>query len=209
MRVEPNRFFVLLKLAGKCFTLTIYILLFTSSYSQHVLAQPKFIFDRLSINDGLSQSSVKCIVQDKKGFMWFGTEDGLNKYDGYEFTIYKNNPADSNSISDNNITSLQVDKSGTLWIATFNGGLNTFDPVKEEFKYIEYDPAGRKPGKDIILSMLSDHEGNIWIGTYRKGLIKYNPHENKSQRFISNPDDSTSISSNNIFSLYEDYSGTL
>ncbi len=183
--------------------------LFAFFNTQNSYSQRKLLFDRLTINDGLSQSSVKYIVQDKKGFMWFGTEDGLNKYDGYEFTIYKNNPADSTSISDNNITSLQIDNSGTLWIATFNGGLNIFDPVKEEFKHIKYDSGNTKKDNEIILAMLPDHKGYIWIGTYGRGLIRFNPKENKYVRFISNPDDSTSISSNNIFSLYEDKDSTL
>ena len=89
-----------------------------------------FSFDHLGIRDGLSQSYVNCVVQDKHGFMWFGTQDGLNKYDGYHFNVYKNYPKESNSISSNFIHDIKIDERGNLWIATDNG-LNMFDPIAE------------------------------------------------------------------------------
>jgi two-component system sensor histidine kinase ChiS len=73
-------------------------------------------FENIAVKDGLSQSTVFCIVQDIRGFMWFGTEDGLNKYDGYSFTVYKHDPQDLQSLSDNTIFSIYEDQSGVLWI---------------------------------------------------------------------------------------------
>ena len=87
-------------------------------------------FEHISIQQGLSQSTVSCILQDKRGFMWFGTEDGLNRYDGYNFVIYKNDGLDKTSISDSYILALYEDKSGVLWIGTYSGGLNKFDRNK-------------------------------------------------------------------------------
>ena len=84
-------------------------------------------FKNLSVEAGLSHSTVNCILQDSKGFMWFGTDDGLNKYDGYNFTFYKHNPDDPFSLSHNRVWSLFEDSAGTLWIGTFGGGLNRFD----------------------------------------------------------------------------------
>src|SRR5436190_14882834 len=80
-------------------------------------------FEHLGIDQGLSQSNVICILQDSRGFMWFGTRDGLNKYDGYKFTVYKNNADDKNSISNNYIQDIKEGKNGCLWIATRGGGL--------------------------------------------------------------------------------------
>ena len=91
-----------------------------------------FSFDHLGLREGLSQSFVNCIVQDKQGFIWFGTQDGLNKFDGYHFSVYKNNPKENNTISNNYIHAVVIDNAQNLWIATDNG-LNRFDPVKEQF----------------------------------------------------------------------------
>src|SRR5512142_2489094 len=78
-------------------------------------------FDNLSVEDGLSQSTVRAILQDAQGFMWFGTDDGLNKYDGYTFTLYRHDAANPGSLSDNTITALFQDQAGSLWIGTSNG----------------------------------------------------------------------------------------
>ena len=89
-------------------------------------------FKHLSIQDGLSQSTINCIFQDSRGFMWFGTQDGLNKYDGYNFTVYKKNPVDTNSISHNWIWNIFEDIHENLWIATWNG-LTKFNPATNQF----------------------------------------------------------------------------
>ena len=84
-------------------------------------------FEHLSIEQGHTQTTVSCIVQDIRGFMWFGTYDGLIKFDGYSFTVYKPNPQDLQSLSDNGVNSIYEDQSGVLWIGTFRGGLNKFN----------------------------------------------------------------------------------
>src|ERR1700732_3831763 len=83
-----------------------------------------FKFKNLSTTQGLSINNATCILQDQKGFIWIGTRDGLNKYDGYKFTIYRNNPEDPASISGNYIWNMIEDKQGNLWIGTVDGGLN-------------------------------------------------------------------------------------
>ena len=87
-------------------------------------------FEKMSIEQGLSQSSVYSIYQDSRGFLWFGTEDGLNKFDGYNFTVYRHNPDDPLSLSDNTILSIFEDKSGELWVGTYGRGLNRFDRLQ-------------------------------------------------------------------------------
>jgi ligand-binding sensor domain-containing protein len=90
--------------------------------------KPYFI--HYSTNQGLSQSQVGAILKDKQGFMWFATQEGLNKFDGYTFTIYKHYPNDANSLSDNNIFDIVEDSKGYLWIAT-GRGLDKFDKTTE------------------------------------------------------------------------------
>ena len=92
-------------------------------------------FGQLSYKDGLSQSVVMCSLQDRIGFMWFGTQDGLNLYDGYRFRVYKHNPDDPNSISGNWIQALYEDRKGDLWVGT-TAGLNRFDRETERFEPI-------------------------------------------------------------------------
>ncbi len=128
-------------------------------------------FHRLTMEDGLSQSTIFAISQDKTGYLWFGTQDGLNKYDGYKFTHYKNQSSSTYELSDNNIIALLVDHRGTLWIGTEGGGLNCFDPALETFKHYRNDSAN--PGSvssDYITSLFEDSKGTIWVGTEENGI---------------------------------------
>ncbi len=122
-------------------------------------------FRRLSIEEGLSQSTVFVILQDSQGFMWFGTQDGLNKYDGYGFTVYKNDPEKPVTISDNFVRVVYEDRQGQLWIGT-NGGLNRFDRATETFtRYGSQTVDAHSLGDDIIRSIYEDRQGTLWVGT--------------------------------------------
>ena len=98
-------------------------------------------FDQITVDDGLSQSMVICILQDKNGFIWFGTEDGLNRWDGYEFKIYKYDPDAENSLSDDYLQTIFEDRDGIIWIGTKTGGLNRFDIDTGKFKRFVQDDA--------------------------------------------------------------------
>src|SRR4030042_1319519 len=98
-------------------------------------------FETISIEQGLSQSSVVAILQDRKGFLWFGTDNGLNRYDGYDFRIFRNDPSDPDSIGDSKIVTLLEDSRGRLWVGTSYGGLNFFDRDREAFIRAMPDPA--------------------------------------------------------------------
>ena len=93
-----------------------------------LFSQPQEIkFEHILLAQGLSQSSVRCILQDSKGFIWFGTEDGLNRYDGYNFKVFRKDPQNANSLSDNSVRFIYEDRSDVQWIGTKGGGLNKFD----------------------------------------------------------------------------------
>ena len=105
------------------------LLLITILFSQSINPQ----FDQITTEHGLSNNRVNAILKDSKGFMWFGTADGLNRFDGNEFKIYKYNPDDSTSISGNNVISLCEDRKGNIWVGTFGDGLNRFDRSTGKF----------------------------------------------------------------------------
>jgi len=134
----------------------------------NVCAQPaKVSFDRITNKDGLSQSTVNHIIQDKKGFLWFATFDGINKYDGYSFKVYRHDENDSNSLSHNGAVYLLEDNEGYIWVVN-NGeaGLDRFDPGTEKFERFKHDP--KDPGSissDQIHHVMQDKKGDIWICT--------------------------------------------
>lgn len=165
-------------------------------------------FRHLSIEDGLSQIGGNCIIQDEKGFMWIGTEDGLNVYDGHKISSYKPEKNNSKSLSNGFILSICEDKSGILWIGTENG-LNRFDPAKEKFIRYFHDPEDLNSlSNNRVLAICEDQYGYIWIGT-ECGLNRLDYEEKEITRYYSFPDNPNSISHNYIRAIYEDKSGTL
>ncbi|NOG45208.1 MAG: response regulator [Calditrichaeota bacterium] len=165
--------------------------------------------EHLSLEDGLSQSSIYSIIQDSQGFMWFGTEDGLNKYDGYSFSVLKNNPTDTNSLSHNSIYSICEGKPGVLWIGTWDGGLNKYDSRIEKFTRYMHDPTDSSSiSSNIVYSVISDKNGNIWVGT-ENGLNKLGPAKETFKRFYNDPKDKTSLADNAVYRLLEDSRGNI
>jgi len=133
-------------------------------------------FTHLTTNDGLSQSNVKAILQDRRGFMWFATQDGLDRYDGNTFVVYKHNPKDPNSLSANLVMDLVEDDQGYLWIATYSGGVNKFDPRTERFTRYRHDASNPNSiGADSVNSIARDSRGCLWFGTEASGLDKFDP----------------------------------
>ena len=99
----------------------------------------QFRFKRLSVREGLSQSTVNTITQDSSGFLWFGTQDGLNRYDGYSFRVYSSDPSDTSSLSSNYVWKLLAGRHGDLWVGTYSGGLDRFIPSTGEFRHYRHD----------------------------------------------------------------------
>lgn len=144
---------------------------------------PKEIeLDYISIGDGLSQGTVNCIHQDRKGFMWFGTDAGLNKYDGKEFTVYTHDPDDPFTLSRNTVGAIHEDRSGFLWILTAEGGLDKFDPRREVFTRYRYKLI-RPPHQLFIWNskIFEDSSGTLWFVSNDDRLIKFDP---TAERFV-------------------------
>lgn len=164
-------------------------------------------FDHISIEQGLSQSSVRVIFQDSRGFLWFGTEDGLNRYDGYTFKTYKPDPDAPNSLSDRWITSIVEDKEGTLWIGTRLGGLNHYDPRTEQFTHFLHNDENPSSLSDNHINVLYlDRNDNLWIGT-PDALDLFDQKSNTFKHYVYSPSQQEGISGKNITVLYEDSRG--
>lgn len=142
-----------------------------------------FFFSNLNLKDGLSQISVLKIFQDSKGFMWFATRNGLNRYDGSEFVVYKHIPEDSLSLSDNNILSLAEDRNHNLWVGTTRG-LNRLDLKTNRIKQYADQRYGALPKADVR-SLLVDSYNRIWVGT-TVGLYLYVPEMDVFQQINLN-----------------------
>lgn len=129
-------------------------------------------FDHYTIEQGLSNNVVKCIYQDSRGYIWFGTEDGLNKYDGYSFTIYRPKLDDSTSLSDNIINSIIEDHKGNLWVGTYAGGLNKFNYATEKFKRYTFNLKSKNSlTQNGILQFFEDKDQLFWI--YGQNVYQY------------------------------------
>lgn len=140
-------------------------------------------FEYLSLEHGLSQSSVLSICQDQRGFMWFGTYAGLNRYDGYAFEKFQTDPENHGSLSNNAATVLYLDRSGNLWIGT-DDGLNRFDKDQNRFTRFEHDPDNsRSLCSNTIRSIHEDSQGNLWVGTFDGGLHRFNRNTGRFTRY--------------------------
>ena len=123
-------------------------------------------FEHLTTEDGLSQNDINCIFQDSKGFMWFGTNDGLNKYNGYKFTIYKPKGWEKTQISSNLIFSIAEDRQQQLWIGTTGQGLNVFNTKKETFSAFKHDPDDPASlCSNYIIKVFVDRQNRLWVAT--------------------------------------------
>ncbi len=164
-------------------------------------------FQRLSAGTGLSQTRVAWVVQDKVGFMWFGTQYGLNRYDGYKSKVFKHEPGRPDSLSCVYVRSLYVDRAGTLWVGC-DRFLDRFDPATETFKHyrIYAETAGELPAP--IDRIREDHEGILWLAT-AKGLYRFDPNSGRSTRYSHNPDDPSSIAATRVNIAAEDREGRL
>lgn len=125
----------------------------------------------LTIADGLSQGMIYDFLQDRMGFMWIATKDGLNRYDGYNFKIFTNDPYDPYSISGNTCTVLLEDTQGRLWIGTEKDGLNLYDPLSQRFYRAEVSDQQNNTGNYSIIDLKEDQQGNIWVITDTPGKI--------------------------------------
>ena len=168
-------------------------------------------FERIAIEQGLSQGTVNCILQDRIGFMWFGTQDGLDRFDGARFEALAHDPEDPASLNDNWILALIEDAgTGDLWVGTRNGGLSRWRRSGSTFSHYRHDPDDpRSLAGDEVRALVQSRDGGIWIGTGTTGLDHLDPETGVIEHYRHDPADPRSLSHDRILTLYEDRAGDL
>ena len=179
-----------------------FIFLSVQCFSQSSLYRLK----NITTVNGLSQSSVIAIHQDLKGQMWFGTRDGLNRYDGSNITVFRNNPKDSLTICNNDILSIEGDKSGNLWVGTYNG-LNFYNPVSNVFKHYFHGNSANSLCNNTIWN-IKEIDNEIWIAT-AGGLSILNKSTQKFISVLHNSKNSSSLPNNFVLSVYKTKKGAI
>jgi signal transduction histidine kinase/ligand-binding sensor domain-containing protein/CheY-like chemotaxis protein len=172
-------------------------------------SQQKFLqFRHLTLDDGLSSSSVVSVLQDYKGFMWFGTYEGLNRYDGINFIVYKNIPTDSASLPENHVWTIFEDRNKNLLLGT-DQGLSLYDRDLDRFVNYKYEKSSALYDIEItVFRIAEDSTGNLWLAT-DNGLVYFDRNNNKVVQYRHNPDNPGSISFNYMEYVYIDKSGRL
>ena len=166
-------------------------------------------FEHKTIEDGLSSNIINDILQDRFGFIWIATFDGLNRFDGRNFKIYRNMVEDSNSLSDNTIWVLFEDSHGILWIGTENG-LNKFDRVSDSFQRYQYNPFVENTlSHNSVHAIAEDSAKNIWVGTNGGGLNKLIPDSDSFEHYLHQYEDPYSIENNYVYDVLNDERGFL
>ncbi|MEO8168561.1 MAG: two-component regulator propeller domain-containing protein, partial [bacterium] len=178
----------------------------------NVQGQQNIRFDHLTVKNGLSQSGVTCIFQDHQGFMWFGTQDGLNRYDGYTFTVFKHDPSNPKSLDDNFISVIAEDKSGTLFVATLNNpkSINRFDRRTETFTQELRDSVGLDGvPRSEVFSSYDEPSGIKWARSSGGGITRTDPATGKKKEYKHNPANPGSLVDDRVFSVYGDHAGEI
>ncbi|MAE84667.1 MAG: hypothetical protein CMB80_18150 [Flammeovirgaceae bacterium] len=175
--------------------------------SNMLMAQDNWKFTHLTPDEGLSTGTVNCTLKDSKGFVWIGTVDGLNRYDGYNLKVFKNDKNDPASISGNVVVSLAEDKDGRIWIGTRSNGLNVFDWSTEEFTRVTEDNFDGQIPSVQSRKILVTKDNNILFATQGDGIAVYYSKENRFEKFLNDPENPESLASNTVFDIVEESPG--
>ena len=166
-------------------------------------------FEYITVENGLSQGNIECIFQDSQGFMWFGTFNGLNRYDGYKITIFNFESDNPNSLSHEHVVQMCEDTEGKIWIATFGGGISVFDPKTWDFKRLQYTiiDGDTLPFRNTG-AIATDLDGNIWFVEENTGVFVYNTKMEKVNYFMPGREGNQRLPQSYYFGVVIDQEGT-
>ena len=188
-------------MTNKIFNNPLFFVIFLLSILASAQTDKKYYFENISIPDGLSNTQVWDILQDKYGFLWIATQDGLNRYDGYNLKIYKNDPEDSSSLPNNQVQTLSIDKDGNLLLGTLSG-LSIFDRVSEAFTQVYIDSNDITLPSNNVIKIFEDSKNRIWIGTGR-GIYQFDIEKKKFSLAKIKNNDNTTPTDGTVFSIME------
>jgi diguanylate cyclase (GGDEF)-like protein len=167
-------------------------------------------FDRIASEQGLSQTTVVAIHQDRQGYIWLGTEDGLNRYDGLGMTVYKHDPRDPTSLPHDAVLGLGEDADGNLWVATEGGGVARLDRATDRFVRHRHDADDPDSlASNHVRTLRVDSRGQVWIGLRESGLDRLDPSTGRITHYAHDPADPTSLSDDRVYALFEDRSSAI
>lgn len=167
-----------------------------------------FYWKNLTVDSGLSHNTVYTVFQDSKGFMWFGTKDGLNRYDGHQFKIFKNRPQDPLSLQNNHVLTLYETKDRRIWVGTYNG-VSIYNPVTEDFSSFEVTSQNGSKIGGQILEIQEDLSGNLWFASATQGLYRFHLPTNKLHHYFHQADTKGTLASGSVSSLVVDEKGVV
>ncbi len=176
-----------------------------------LFAQPSKRFEHLSLEHGLPQSSALALLQDHKGFLWVGTQEGLARYDGYNFTVYRKHPYQIGVLKGDWVQTLHEDKEGMLWIGTLDGGIQQFNPFTQRFTAYPYKLPENLQATAAVRSISEDSASqSLWLGTNGSGIVVFDKKtQSFSQAYRADKNNTHSLPSNAIRDFYRDKQGKL
>ena len=183
---------------------TFIILFLVVIFSRALSIPTTFSFDKFSYNDKLPSNSVIRTYNDNEGYMWFGTKDGLCRFDGYDIKVFRSSAFTPGKLTNNEIQCITEDKKQRLWVGTFEG-INIIDKRNYTIKSLNNEFIK----KDRINSILFDKQGFIWIATSTFGLIRMNPDTYEFERYSTEKDSRFKLKANNVTNIYEDKIGRI
>lgn len=194
-----------------CISIEVIVGLFCciSSYAQSVEVFQNVHMYSFTVDDGLSQSNASKVIKDSQGFIWVGTNNGLSRFDGYKFKVYRNDPNDSSSLGSNHIFFVFEDSKKRLWVGTNLSGLNLYDRTSDTFIKYNHNPEDNNTlSQASAVSICEARDGHLWIGTYW-GLNKFNPETEQFTRFYHGSPEMYGLINNAVYSIIEDHSGNI
>jgi ligand-binding sensor domain-containing protein len=200
--IKPANLMQLVKIKGANYLLAVLLMAFSSLASAQ---NQQLHFTHLGTTTGLSDLDVNTILQDKRGFIWVGTADGLNRYDGYKFRVYRNDVKDTTTIGGSYIQDMTEDNDGNLWVATIGGGLNEFDRKTNRFHRYRHDDKNiNSISSDFVTRVLIDKYGKVWAATQYTGLDVFDPKRGIFLHYTHKKNDPSSIIANEITAICKD-----